>query len=140
MSRRSVFAVKSFGLGRAAPYAPAAAPAADPATRPPSDDPPIDPPGAGADAESDMAFGVIAHPARIGAVTSIEARAICEKRFTRVPPFREPWMGPRFGRGPRRRSKSAHPMPGACRCEIWCNIRQLVAGLVRPSSRERHGR
>src|SRR5437763_9742573 len=102
MSRRSVFTINSFGLGLAAPCMAVRSPAADPTARPPSIVAPIDPPGAGADEESDVAFGVIAHPARMGAVASIRTRAICEKRFTRVPPFREPWMGPRFSRGPRR--------------------------------------
>src|SRR5439155_12709120 len=96
MSRRSVFTINSFGLGLAAPCMAVRSPAADPTARPPSIVAPIDPPGAGADEESDTAFGVIAHPARMGAVASIRMRAICEKRFTRVPPFREPCMGPRF--------------------------------------------
>src|SRR6266403_4146828 len=104
MSRRSVLAVNSFGLGLAAPCMPepVRSPAADPTARHPSIEAPIDPPGAGADELSDVAFGVIEHPARMGAVASIRTRAICEKRFTRVHPFREPCMGPRFVRGPRR--------------------------------------
>src|SRR6185369_6093738 len=110
-----------------------------PTARPPSVDPPIEPPGAGADAESDVAFGVIAHPARNGADASIRTRAVCEKRFTRVPPFREPWMGPRFGRGPRAErqvcTSNARTMPRAPPGEMWCNIPQIAAGRVRAPHR-----
>src|SRR5262245_14979805 len=99
MSRRSVFAVNSFGFGLAAPCRPEP-PAADPATPPPPVDPLTEQPGAGPDEESeDTALGVIPHPAKMCPVASIRMRAVCEKRFTRVPPFRGPLMGPRFGRG-----------------------------------------
>ena len=42
----------------------------------------LDTQGEGADEESAMVLGVIAHPARRGAATSIRTRAICEKCFT----------------------------------------------------------
>src|SRR4030095_263626 len=95
MSRRSVFAVNSFGLGLAALCAPGPPrpPAADPPAEPPMVPALIDPPGAGADEESDTVFGVMAHPARRGAVAIMTMRAICEKCFTRIPPSRGPWMG-----------------------------------------------
>src|SRR5262245_56106582 len=140
MSRRSLFAVNSFGFGLAAPCR-LEPPAADPAAPPPGVDPLIDPPGAGADEESeDTALGVIAHPAKMGAVASIRMRAVCEKRFTRVPPFRGPLMGPRFGRGAAAMRQVAQAMPGARTGEIWCNIRQLTAWMVRPARPRRHQR
>src|SRR3989442_303447 len=109
MSRRSDITENSFGLGLDPwPYAPEPARpgAPGPTTRSPS----IDPPGAGAEA-SDRVLGIMAQPARIGAAASNRTRANNEERFTIVPPFREPWMGPRFDRGPRALRHSAHPMP-----------------------------